>query len=180
MIVTEWDMNPEPEQNREVFARFGLAMYHAQCLERQLAIILASKYGPDPSRLSSTEFEKILEDLFRRSLGQLVSNITTLSALSDDDEERLKKALEKRNWLAHRYFWDRAVELLSERGRAAMISELQDTAHLFDSLDKFFTGKTFEWGASFGFTQELVDKEMMRLIGDRKYSSSPTRRQDEG
>ena len=32
----------DPEQIREVYARFGLAMYQAQCVERQIAILLAN------------------------------------------------------------------------------------------------------------------------------------------
>ena len=169
-MMIEGDIDPESEQTREVFAHFGLAMYQAQCMERQLAIILASKYGPSPTRISRTEFENILEDLFSKTLGQLVSNIKRLSALSEDEEERLKKALEKRNWLAHRYFWERSVEFLSESGRASMIDELQDASFLFATLDEFFTNKTMEWGESFGITQQSVDKRVELLIRDQEGS----------
>ena len=166
MIVKHID--PESEHVKEVFAHFGLAMYRAQCLERQLAMILASKYGPDPTRISRTEFDNTLEGLFSETLGQMVSKIKKLSALSEDEAERLKKALEKRNWLAHRYFWERATEFMSEFGRASMISELQDATCLFVALDESFTNKTFEWGEPYGITQQSVDKEMDRLIGGRE------------
>ena len=100
-------MDPESEP-REVFARFGLAMYLAQCLERQLALILATKYGPGPTKITRTEFDNILADLFSRTLG-LVTKIGKLAELGEDEKEQLQKALNKRNWLAHRYFWERAA-----------------------------------------------------------------------
>ena len=107
-------IDPKSAQIREVFARFGLAMFEAQCLERQLALILAMKYRPGPTEISRPEFDNILEGLFARTLGQLVREIGTLAELSDDDEKRLQEALIKRNWLAHHYFWERATEFLSQ------------------------------------------------------------------
>ena len=153
---------------REVYSHFGLAMYQAQCLERQLAIILATKYRPDPFKISRTELENILEALFLESLGQLVSKIKELSELSEDEAERLTKALRIRNWLAHRYFWERPTELLSESGRASMIKELQDAAHLFDTLDKLLTDRTVEWLGTVGVTQQILDEKLERLVGNRR------------
>ena len=89
-------------------------MFQAQCLERQLAIILATKYGPGPTNISRTELDDIFDDLFSRTLGQLVEEIGRLAELTEDEEERLQEALSKRNWLAHRYFWERAIEILSD------------------------------------------------------------------
>ena len=178
-MMIEMHMEPDPELTREVFARFGLAMYRAQCLERELAIILATKYGPGPFNVSRTEFNSIFEKLFSKSLGQLVSNITQLSALSEDEEERLKAALEKRNWLVHRYFWERVVDLLSYSGLASMIDELQDTADIFESLDELFTTKTREWGESVGISKELVNEHLERLIKDRDDSCSTAEYEDE-
>ena len=59
--MIEMHMEPDPELTREVFARFGLAMYRAQCLEREIAIILATKYGPDPFNVSKKEFDSNFE-----------------------------------------------------------------------------------------------------------------------
>ena len=77
-------MEPESEQIKDVFARFGLAIFEAQALERQLAIIVATKYGPGPTKISRTEFDNILESLFTRTLGQLVNEIGTLADLPED------------------------------------------------------------------------------------------------
>ena len=163
-------INLKSDQIREVFARFGLAIYQAQCLERQLALILATKYGPGPT---SAEFDGMLEDLFSRTLGTLVIEIRTVAHLSGDEEKRLQQGLNTRNWLTHRYFWERSIELLSESGRASMIEELQDAADSLHSLDELFTVKTIEWAEHIGVTQQLVDKEVERLVGESEYSRNP-------
>jgi hypothetical protein len=36
----------EEQQIMDVYARFGLAIYQVQCLERELAISLATVHGP--------------------------------------------------------------------------------------------------------------------------------------
>ena len=94
----------ESEEVKEVFARYGLAIYQAQCLERQLSMILATKYGPGLTRISGEELDQNLERLFSRTLGHLVREIRMLAELNEEEEERLREALLKRNWLVHRYF----------------------------------------------------------------------------
>ena len=157
----------ESEEVREVFARYGLAIYQAQCLERQLSLILATRYGPGPTRISGEELDENLEGLFSRTLGHLVQQIRTLEELSDEEEGQLHEALRKRNWLVHGYFWERAVEFLSESGRASMIRELAEAADFFDALDELFTNRTMEWGATVGITEQSVDQELQRLIRDQ-------------
>ena len=138
MTVTE-NLDPKSGQIKEVFAYFGLAAYNAQCLERQVAVTLATRYGPDPTRITKRELEAIYDDLFSKTLGQLVREIKELRQLSKDEEKRLTEALEERNRLIHRYFWERATDFMSEAGRASMIQELQEVASLLDTVDAFLT-----------------------------------------
>ena len=164
--MAEWDVDADAEQIKEVYARFGLAMYQAQCLEQQLALILATKYGPGPTTLSNTEFDNVLDALYSRTLGQLVNEIGKIASLSEDEEGRLQKAVTKRNWLAHRYFSDRSIDFLSESGRQMMVEELQEVSECFHSLDELFTQRTMEYVETFGITQELIDLEINRLLAD--------------
>ena len=164
--MAEWDVDADPEQIKEVYARFGLAMYQAQCLEQQLVLILATKYGTGPTKLSNIEFENVLDALFSRTLGHLVNEIGKLASLSEDEEGRLRKALTKRNWLAHGYFSDRSIDFLSESGREKMVAELQEVSEFFHSLDELFTQRTMEYLDTFGITQELIDLELNRLLAD--------------
>ncbi len=166
MITAREYRDSESEQKREVFARFGLAMYWSQCLERQLALILVTKYGPGPNNISGTERDKILDGLFSKTLGTLVNKVGMAPQLSEDDKEQLSKAGDKRNWLAHDYFWDRAKEILSESGRTLMIEELEEAANFFEALDELFTKSTVAWLEEAGITQQEVDQEFERLMRD--------------
>ena len=160
------ERNVDPEQIKEVYARFGLAMYHAQCLEHQLVLILATKYGAGPTRLSDVEFENVLDALFSRTLGHLVNEIGKLASLSEDEEGRLQQALKQRNWLAHEYFSDRSIDFLSESGREMMVEELQEISDFLHSLDELFTQRTMDHIETYGITQEMVDLQFNRLLAD--------------
>ena len=163
-------INTESAQIKEVFARYGLAMYHAQCLERQLAFILMSKHIPDPTKSSEMAIDTIFERLFSLTLGQLVSEIASLTELSEDEKEHLCKALAKRNWLTHHYFWERSVDLLTESGRDLMIEELQEAAYQFETLDDLFTSRWMKWAGTFGITDELLEKEVYQQVRDYENS----------
>ena len=154
------------EQVKEVYARFGLAMYEAHCLERQLAIILATKYGPNPTTISETEHDNIFEALFSKTLGQLVSKVTAVAGLSSDEEQLLEKALDQRNRLAHRYFWERSIDFLSTSGRTSMLKELEEIVDSLRTVDQLFTNKTMEWAETFGITEQLVYQDLRRLARD--------------
>ena len=166
MITAREYRDSESEQKREVFAHFGLAMLQAQALERQLAIILVTKYGPGPNSITGTERDKILEGLFSKTLGTLVNKVGTAPQLSDEDKEKLSQALAKRNWLAHEYFWDRAKEILSESGRASMIEELKEAAEYFQTVDELFTSRSVEWFEEAGITKREIDQAIEQAERD--------------
>ena len=165
-MMIETQINPELEQIKEVYANFGLAMYQAHCLERQLAIILAAEYRPGPIGTTDTENGNVLEKLFSMTMGELVRKINEIGALSEDERKRLNIALKTRNRLAHRYFWDRYVEFTSASGRDSMIDELRDAADQFSILFGLFSNKEVEWEESLGVTQHLWDQHVERLIRD--------------
>ena len=168
MIDANFD--PETEQIREVYALFGLAIFQAQCLERQLALILASKYGPGLKKITKGEYEGLLESLFRKPLGHLINEIGKITEVNDEEKEQLKAALNKRNWLAHHYFWNRATEFMSVSGRTSMQRELREAIELFGALDEIYTTRTIDWGETVGISQQAIEEHMERLrLGTSDY-----------
>jgi len=154
----------ESQQIREVYARFGLAMYQAQCLERQLAILLATAYGPGPHKLTKCDYERLLGSLFKKTLGNLIQKLQESVTLPNDFELMLREALGKRNWLAHRYFWERAGHFMTEKGRMLMINELQVIAEELDQLDQVLTQTSCDWMKKAGIPEEVMDREMERIL----------------
>ena len=166
MLTDREHIDSESEQIQEVFAHFGLAMLQAQALERQLAVILVTKNGPGLNSITGTERDKILEGLFSKTLGTLVSKVGTAPQLNEDDKEKLSQALDKRNWLVHEYFWDRAKDILSESGRASMIEELKEDAEYFQTVDELFTSRSVEWFEEAGITKREIDQAIEQAERD--------------
>lgn len=153
-------LDPESHQIREVYARFGLAMYQAQCLERTLAILMATVYGPGPQKSRRTQYDALLESNFRKTLGSFINQLRKRVSIAVDLELRLSEALEKRNWLAHNYFWERAPRFMKEEGRESMIKELQEIADYFAEIDSKLTMIVTEWGEKHGITEEVIQQQM--------------------
>jgi len=157
-------LDPESEQIKEVYARFGLAMYQAQCVERQLAVLLATEYGPGLHNMTRQQYEELLESLFKKTLGGLIHKLREAVDLPSDFESTLREALNKRNWLAHHYFWERAGHFMTEQGRRLMVDELQVIATELDELDQTLIHVSRKWMEKIGMSEEVVQIEMDRLL----------------
>ena len=104
-----------------------------------------------------------------KTLGRMAQGLE--EALPPTLEDRLTRAVEIRNWLAHRYFRERASEILSVRGREVMISELQERADFLQVLDGEFTGLMEKWLSRMGVSSEDIRAEMQRF---RDETTGPT------
>lgn len=162
------EIDPESHHIREVYARYGLAMYQAQCVERQLAILLATEYGPGPRKITRSQYDELLQSHFDRTLGALVRELGKSISLPTDFEKMLCIALEKRNWLAHRYFWERAGHFVSSKGRDRMIEELQETIDYLERLDAKLTEVTEAWARRHNITSKDLQQALEKVIANGK------------
>lgn len=80
----------------------------------------------------------------------------------------LSEALQKRNWLTHNYFWERAYTFLSEEGRCSMIEELKQIAAFFADVDLYFTTVTERWGEEHGLTETQIQRIILEHMGNSK------------
>ena len=102
------DFDSESQQIREVFATYGLAMYQAQCLEKQLVVVLSGPYSPTPDKLTRGRIDDLMDTNLEQTFGALAKEVKSRTTLPTDTDEKLDRAVEDRNWLAHHYWWDRA------------------------------------------------------------------------
>jgi len=158
--------NPDREeaQVREVYARYGLAVYLAQCVERQLALLLATRYGPDIEGMTPQQYNQLLDSLFQQTFGALMVTLRETVTLPVEAEARLRRVLERRNWLIHNYFWERAGHLLTPAGRAKMIAELEALADEFEAEHQRLLTISRNWAKEHGVTEERLQAELERLI----------------
>ena len=157
------DLDDAAKQRREVFARFGLASYHAQCLERQIGIMVSTSYNREFAKATPEERDIIFDAIFSKTFGKLLRKLATVITIPPNLDQRLTAALKKRNWLIHDYFYDRASHLLSRKGRDQMINELTDIYTEFNQLDEHLDGVMDRWCEKAGITKGVLDHHMERL-----------------
>jgi hypothetical protein len=149
-------LDHESYRIREVFANYGLTMYHIQCLERTLAMLGSTVYNPDADHITRSQYDAILEDNFKKTLGQLISKIKKSVDLPDDFEKKLADALEKRNFVTHRYFWERAMKFSHTRGQEEMLAELIQLSDYFENMDRELTLVQRKWSNAKGVTDDAI------------------------
>jgi hypothetical protein len=154
----------ESDQIKEVYTQFGLVMYQVQCFERTLAILLITAYVPDLQRITRAQYEELLGRYFQRTLGNLINQLREFVTIPRQLETILSRALQKRNWLVHHYFWERGITFMKEDGRESMIRELREIAQFFEGIDLRLTKIVEKWTRKQGITEETIQRRIQKLI----------------
>ena len=162
------ELDANAQQRRETFARYGLAMYHAQCVEKSLAILVSSVFNneflpSDPNRRG-----EIQDKVFAKTIGRLINRMRKLVSVPPNLDRTLGDALQKRNWLAHKYFWARAGEVMTTRGRKKMIDELTELSDFFSRVDVHLVSIYEKWSKKVGIPQAVIDGNMKKLISENE------------
>ncbi len=158
------ELDPDAHQRRETFARYGLAVYHAQCVEKSLAILVSSVFSGEFLPSTPEQREELYDEAFSKTLGRLLNRLKKQIAVPPNLHSTLIEARRKRNWLAHDYFWERAGEILLTNGRDKMIDELTDLSEFFSKLDEHLTSTYEKWAEKHGVTQDRIRDEFKKLI----------------
>ena len=151
-------MDDENYHTREVYAYFGLAVYHAQVLEHGVVNLLTiAKIFPDPAATREM-FEPVMDGYLGQVFGKLIKEVTPHVGDDVDLPTDLAHAVAVRNHLVHRY-WRKKVGLtLTARGMNRMIAELRDTIQMFAEVDKRLSRLTLSYAAVRGVTMKDIEK----------------------
>jgi hypothetical protein len=156
-------MPNEEEDVKETFAYFGAAMYQAQVLELTLANFLTTVHG-SPMR-DIWDFDHDLREHLDSTLGEMFKKLKDLVA-PDELLLKLESALQKRNWLAHNYFRERASQFVNARGREAMKRELSQIEKQFEDVHGQLSFSTQKWLENRGVCDigMLIELEKRKMI----------------
>ncbi len=151
----------ENEHTKDVYAHFGLAVYFSQALEHGLvnALVFADLIPSRGPAVKSREqwekaFDSFMDGHFRTTLGRMIRSLQLVVTVPADLESVLRVALEKRNWLAHHYFRERAEDFMTENRRNKMIAELDEARDLFEKADKRLGEVMKPLRVKYGFTDK--------------------------
>jgi len=157
-------MNNVPEELvKEVYAWFGLAYYHSECLHRELANIYAILTFKDVTHTTTSRAEEKMAFAHSLTLGRLVNELQDL--LSEDLLRRLKIVVDKRNFLAHHFWYDRVYLMNSQDGLKNMLDELSSLSEIFNALDNDLSLHFRDRWNEFELTDELVTQTLAKTRG---------------
>ena len=134
-IDGEFDSSePTSDDVKEVYSRFGLAYYAAEVLYRGLCNLYCESQVPPTGPVTRHRVEEHLRTAFAMTLGQLLPRLQTI--LPPPLFERMAIALERRNFIAHHFWYERIHLMPSFSGIESMVTELSTDTELFQELDK--------------------------------------------
>jgi hypothetical protein len=127
------DEKPGPDDIKELYARFGLAYYHAEVLHRGLCNLYCASQIPPDGPVTRPRVEEHLRRAFETTLGQLLLKLQPI--LPPTLVPKLERAVERRNFLAHHFWYERSNLMMSLRGVEDLVNELAEDTELFSQLD---------------------------------------------
>jgi hypothetical protein len=153
---------PSDDPVKEVYARFGLAYYHCEVLHRCLCNFYCFSQLPAAGPVTGPRVEEHLQTAFDSTLGQLLERLKPV--LPPPLLPKLQVALERRNFIAHRFWYERIHLMTSIDGIQAMVEELSLDSELFSELDKEVEKLTEPFHARLGVTPELFDRALAETL----------------
>jgi len=125
-------MEPTDEDIKEVYARFGLAYYMGEVLHRGVCHLYLGLRTPDHG-VTGPRIDELMREAYSETLGGIFGKVR--HALSDELASRLASAVEKRNYLAHHFWFEQVHMLSSAEGAAALVEQLARTVAEFDQIN---------------------------------------------
>ena len=157
-------LDSNSKQKREVFARYGLAMHYAQCIEKSLAMLISSVFNKEFMPSSPQVRNDFYNQAFSKTLGSLIKKLEKKITIPPNLNQDLNYALDKRNWLAHEYFYDRPGEIHTPEGRNKMINELSEIYENLRKIDDRLELIIDKWVKNVGIKDELIKDMIKKLI----------------
>lgn len=159
MVVTN---EPIDDLVRELYARFGLAYYCSEVLHRGLCIILAMSDLPQRDMITRPRVEEHFSNAFSLTLGQVI--IELAGRIPSEYSTRLEEVLEKRNFLAHHFWFDRAPLMFRTEDIQQLIEELDSYTAIFSRLDEETTAWFHEKQNELGITDDVIQASIALIL----------------
>jgi len=151
---------PDAELIKEIYARFGLAYYESECLHRELCMILAFTSFQSKLDITRPRVEEKLVHAFSLTLGQVKDDLKHI--VPDELYSKLEDVVKQRNFLAHRFWFERVHLMFSIKGLRQMLEELSVLSALFSELDEqvsdYFKPKFHQLGLTEKMLQNSLDE----------------------
>lgn len=116
----------------ELYAKFGITAEAAQLFEVELGSLLLCARAMEQGlrfKTDSDKARKLLHDIDRSTLGQLLGSLKKCVGLDDRLADRFASSLQTRNRLFHRFYESHNFKIQTDEGRDVMMADLE-TMHV--------------------------------------------------
>lgn len=156
-------------QIREVYSRYGLAMYQAQVLEHGMvnAVIVARMLPKMRNHSDRSAWEDAFDRAYDVEMAKTFGNMLRALEPLELPEEligRLRVAKTERDRLAHRFFREHDEDFLGRSGRTVMIAECEDAIEMFTAIDANLEEHMRPQRERHGITSEWIEGHIAAAI----------------
>lgn len=165
---------PEPdyEDEKELWAFFGLAYYKTQVLEQGVVNLAVAMQARGVEGVTVGDVDSLYDAFDRKTFGRIIKAARTLFEFPEEVEKDLEKALEYRNYLAHRFFLSHDADLLTPEGRRKIIGELIDILKFLNPLDEIIDEIWTRAWEPLGMTKEWIAEQFKAIDEHRKRANT--------
>jgi hypothetical protein len=150
------EIEQESWLGRQVYAYFGLTIYWAQCIEHGIANVAVATGQRDGLVSTQDEFATDHAAMLRRTMGQARTELLRRRPDLTGFEDKLRRAVTLRNFLAHNYFRERTTAFTTIEGKEAMVHELERAAECMEQVNDAFVGLSLDMIQAMGATEERL------------------------
>lgn len=175
--ILEYEAEDENGKSRLIYAYFGLSIYFAQCLEQTFINMIWLNRIFKKKVKSQQEINEIIDTVenSKKTLGNLINEIKSDYEIPESLRSELKEVLEKRNYLAHKFFKEQIAKFKSDLGMREMLNYFCDFIDSSKAVDKQMTEYYSHYTEKLGLTEERIEeliKEMENEEIERAKSNS--------
>jgi hypothetical protein len=150
------------DEVKEVYAHFGLAYYHSEVLHTGLCNLYALSQTPAEGGMTRPRMEEHLSEAFSSTLGRIFNLV--LPVLPENLVDKFKSAIDLRNFLAHRFWFERIHLTTTSEGVDRLVSELSNYSEAFLELDTEIDKLTGQYHKRLGLPDEMFQESLRAVM----------------
>jgi transcriptional regulator with XRE-family HTH domain len=155
--------NMNEEEHRGIFAHYGAAASWGQHLETTLMTILMANGRLRGTATTTQEIDALETILGKKTLGNLARTVRAEVQLPEQTEEMIRIALDKRNYLIHHFFSERAFDFNTATGRQKLLTELREIQAILCAANTLARTLLNGLAKVLGITPEMIEAELQEM-----------------
>lgn len=168
MIIGE---PPTGEDVREAYAQFGLAYYFSECLQSGICNLLSLCDTGDPTMMTCARMDEKLAAAYALTMGEAIKQLSQY--VPDDLHQKLLKALETRNFLAHKFWFERCHRMFQSHHIELLVEELRSFTRLFQLVDAELGQISKERRKALNISEEKLGLTALQILSGSDFATIP-------